>query len=72
MRAVHTVFLAACLAFSAGAAAQPTPPDLSEPMLYELLLGEIALQRGDPALAARTYLDLARKVRDPRIARRAV
>lgn len=72
MRAVHTVFLAACLAFSAGSAAQPTPPDLSEPMLYELLLGEIALQRGDPALAARTYLDLARKVRDPRIARRAV
>jgi tetratricopeptide (TPR) repeat protein len=72
MRAVHTVFLAASLAFSAGAAAQPTPPDLSEPMLYELLLGEIALQRGDAALAARTYLDLARKVRDPRIARRAV
>jgi len=72
MRAVHTIFLAAALAISAGAAAQAAPPDLSEPMLYELLLGEIALQRGDPALAARTYLDLARKVRDPRIARRAV
>lgn len=72
MRAVQTVLLAATLGFSAGAAAQPPPPDLSEPMLYELLLGEIALQRGDAALAARTYLELARKVRDPRIARRAV
>ncbi|MGQ0656241.1 MAG: tetratricopeptide repeat protein [Betaproteobacteria bacterium] len=72
MRAAKTVFLAVSLAFAAGAAAQPTPPDLSEPMLYELLLGEIALQRGDAALAARTYLDLARKLRDPRIARRAV
>jgi tetratricopeptide (TPR) repeat protein len=72
MRAAQTVFLAASLAFAAGAAAQSTPPDLSEPALYDLLLGEIALQRGDAALAARTYIDLARKVRDPRIARRAV
>jgi tetratricopeptide (TPR) repeat protein len=72
MRAATTFFLAASLAFAAGAAAQPTPPDLSEPTLYELLLGEIALQRGDAALAARTYIDLANRVRDPRIARRAV
>jgi tetratricopeptide (TPR) repeat protein len=46
--------------------------ELSEPMLYEFLLGEIALQRGDNALAARTYLDLATRTRDPRVARRAV
>ena len=45
---------------------------MSEPTLYELLLGEIAMQRGDYALAAKTYLDLARQTRDPRIARRAV
>jgi len=45
---------------------------LSEAMLYEFLLGEIAAQRGDPALAARTYLELARRTRDPRVARRAV
>jgi len=46
--------------------------DLSEPMLYEFLLGEIALQRGDNGLAAQTFLDLAKRTRDPRVARRAV
>jgi len=46
--------------------------DLTEPMLYQLLLGEIAAQRGDPALAAKTYLELAKRTHDPRIARRAV
>ena len=48
------------------------PQDLSEQLLYSILLGEIAAQRGSPADAAQTYLDLARKTRDPRIARRAV
>jgi tetratricopeptide (TPR) repeat protein len=46
--------------------------EMNEPMLYEFLLGEIALQRGDFGLAARTFLDLARRTRDPRVARRAV
>lgn len=46
--------------------------DLSEPTLYDFLLGEIALQRGDLPLAARTYLELARRTRDARVARRAV
>ncbi|MGH8686167.1 MAG: tetratricopeptide repeat protein [Burkholderiales bacterium] len=46
--------------------------ELTEPVLYELLLGEIALQRGNPALAAQTYADLAQTTRDPRIARRAI
>ena len=46
--------------------------ELNEPTLYEFLLGEIALQRGDPVLAAQTYLDLAKRTRDPRVARRAV
>ena len=46
--------------------------DLSEQVLYSMLLGEIAAQRGEPASAAKTYLDLARQTRDPRIARRAV
>lgn len=46
--------------------------ELTEPMLYEFLLGEIAAQRGSPALAAQTYVDLARRTRDPRVARRAV
>ena len=57
--------------------AKSVPPaaqssELSEPMLYEFLLGEIALQRGDAGLAAQTYVDLAKRTRDPRIARRAV
>ncbi len=46
--------------------------DLSAQMLYDFLLGEIAAQRGSPALAAQTFLDLAKRSRDPRVARRAV
>jgi tetratricopeptide (TPR) repeat protein len=46
--------------------------DLTGQTLYEFLLGEIAAQRGNPALAAQTYLDLAKRTRDPRVARRAV
>lgn len=44
---------------------------LDERMLYEFLLGDIALQRGRPELAAQAYLDLAKATRDPRVARRA-
>lgn len=53
-------------------ASAPTDQSLSESMLYEFLLGEIAAQRGDPGLAARTYVELAKRTRDPRVARRAV
>ena len=52
--------------------AQLPQQDLNEQLLYSILLGEIAAQRGNPAGAAQTYLDLARQTRDPRIARRAV
>src|SRR5712664_1420353 len=63
---------AAVLALAACAASpQPAPEELNEPTLYDFLLGEIALQRGDVALAAKTYLDLARRTRDPRVARHA-
>ena len=51
---------------------QASGPGLTEPQLYEFLLGEIALQRGDYKVAAETYLDLAKRTRDPRVARRAV
>src|SRR5512134_698126 len=74
-----TLDLAEFLAFPGALTAQPSaksvPPggaELNEPMLYEFLLGEIALQRGDHGLAAQTYLDLARRTRDARVARRAV
>jgi Flp pilus assembly protein TadD len=52
-------------------AALPEQP-LTEPLLYEMLLAEIALQRGNSALAAQTYAELAERTRDPRVARRAV
>lgn len=73
MSKLGTFLPAIAVAFAcAGAAAQPLDADLSEPILYEFLLGEIALQRGDVELAARTYLDLAKRTKDPRIARRAI
>src|SRR5256885_746119 len=56
----------------AQAQAQPAAAELNEATLYDLLLGEIALQRDDPGLAAKTFLDLAKRTRDARIARRAV
>ena len=46
--------------------------DLTGQTLYDFLLGEIAAQRGNPGLAAKTFLGLAKRTRDPRIARRAV
>lgn len=45
--------------------------DLTENILYEFLLAEIAGQRGNVGLAAQAYVDLAKHTRDPRIARRA-
>ncbi|HET9652480.1 MAG TPA: tetratricopeptide repeat protein, partial [Usitatibacter sp.] len=59
----------ALLGFHAAAFAQPSD---DESALYDMLLGEIAQQRGDYALAAKTYLELARRTGDPRAARRAV
>ena len=52
---------------------KPDLPDvaLTDRMLYEFLLGDIAAQRGRPELAAQAYLDLAQTTRDPRVARRA-
>src|SRR5512135_1192151 len=44
---------------------------LTDHLLYEFLLGDIAAQRDKPELAAQAYLDLARTTRDPRVARRA-
>jgi tetratricopeptide (TPR) repeat protein len=45
--------------------------ELTEHLLYEFLLAEIAGQRGNVALSAQAYVDLAKRTRDPRIARRA-
>ena len=45
--------------------------ELTQGLLYEFLLAEIAGQRGNVGVAAQTYTDLAKRTRDPRIARRA-
>src|SRR6266705_489766 len=45
--------------------------ELTENLLYEFLLAEIAVQRGNAALSAQAYVDLAKRTRDPRIAQRA-
>ena len=52
-------------------AATQLPSGLSADLFYRLLLADIALQRGDAAVAARAYLDVARELKDPRLARRA-
>lgn len=45
--------------------------ELSAQTLYQYLVGEVALQRNQPELAADALLDLAKSSRDPRLARRA-
>lgn len=52
------------------AAAKPSVP-LTDQILYQFLLGEIAGQRGDLGLAKEAYADLAYKTRDARVVRRA-
>ncbi|MFH0344559.1 MAG: tetratricopeptide repeat protein, partial [Chromatiales bacterium] len=53
-------------------AVAPTPRiDLTEEMLYKLLVAEIAGQRGHPEIAVENYLDIARTVADARVAERA-
>ena len=54
--------------------AAPAPPaqsTLSPEVLYRILVGDIAMQRGDAALAARAYFEAARDAQDARLARRA-
>jgi tetratricopeptide (TPR) repeat protein len=45
--------------------------ELTGETMYEFLLAEIASQRGNAALSAQAYADLARKTKDPRVAERA-
>jgi len=54
------------------AQAESTPSSgLTGELLYRILVGDIALQRGDPALAARAYFEAAREAQDAQLARRA-
>lgn len=53
-------------------ATRPLPEvDLSPQILFQVLAAEIAAQRGEVGSAAATYLALARRTRDPRLAQRA-
>ena len=45
--------------------------ELTAKVVYQLLLAEIAVQRGRTNVAMATYLDLAKSTKDPRIAQRA-
>ncbi len=45
--------------------------DLTPQIVFQLLASEIAAQRGQGSSATATYLSLAQKTRDPRLARRA-
>ncbi len=51
---------------------KPAPADgVSAELFYKFLVAEVAMQRGELALAARAYYEVAREAKDPRIARRA-
>src|SRR5690242_13266799 len=39
--------------------------DLSEDLLFKMMLAEVAVQRGQPHIAVQTYLELARETQDP-------
>src|SRR5688572_6414568 len=50
----------------------PLPPgELSEALMFKMMIAEIAHQRGQPQVAVQAYLELARETRDPRLAQRA-
>lgn len=50
---------------------QLPPGELTEQVMFKMMLAEIAVQRGQPHVAVPAYLELARETRDPRIAQRA-
>src|SRR5688572_27691886 len=54
-------------------APRPTLPsvELTGELMFKMMAAEVALQRGQPQIAATAYLELARETRDPRVAQRA-
>lgn len=50
----------------------PTNSNLSAPLFYQLLLGELNVSAGDPGAGYSLILDAARKQNDPELFRRAV
>ncbi|HMV16920.1 MAG TPA: tetratricopeptide repeat protein [Rhodocyclaceae bacterium] len=81
---VRVLVAAACFATAVPAAAQLGGDDaetssaaalpgqvLTPQIFYQVMLAEVAAARGQGAAGAQAYLDLARRTRDPRLARRA-
>jgi len=67
---ILAVFGFGLFAALAPAAAAPAR-ELTAEILYRVLVGDIALQRGEPGLAARAFYEAARDAEDPALARRA-
>jgi tetratricopeptide (TPR) repeat protein len=61
----------ALVASAAKDAAGPTPEGRSAELFYRIMLGNVALQRGEPTLAARAFYEAAKEARDADLARRA-
>ena len=77
---LRAALLALMLAAASSAAQAQTVADdqaaqagsgLTADTMYRILVGEIALQRGEPALAARAYYEAARDAQDATLAQRA-
>jgi tetratricopeptide (TPR) repeat protein len=53
--------------------ARPPLPriELTEQVMFKLMLAEVAIQRGQPEVGVPAMLELARETRDPRVAQRA-
>jgi outer membrane biogenesis lipoprotein LolB len=64
-----TSFLLAAFQVSANA---DIPEETSAEQVFQILASEIGLQRGEASLAYQTYMSLARKSKDGRLAQRAV
>jgi tetratricopeptide (TPR) repeat protein len=86
LRSILAAFLAlAVITFGPRPAAAQAAPETAAPesaapalsaeqqaeVMYKILVGDIALQRGEPALAARAYFEAAREAQDATLARRA-
>ncbi len=52
-------------------AAWPGADGMSADLFYRIMLGNVALQRGDPALAARAFYEAAKEARNVNLAQRA-
>jgi len=65
------LLFASVAAHAQGSASKAAQTELTSDFVYKYLVGEIAGQRGDVALAGSLFYDLAKSSRDPRLAERA-